>query len=59
MARGSEGWVMGSRFDVSVQRSEIVWDFSRPSDKPGITIFVRGGVHENTFNALFTPYLNL
>ena len=27
---------------------QIVWDFSRPSDKPGITIFVCGSAHEYT-----------
>ena len=38
---------------------QIVRDFSRPSDKPSITIFVRGGAHNYTLNAVFTPYLNL
>ena len=58
MARGSKGWVVGSRFDGSVQDPQIVGDFSRPSDKPGITIFVCGSAHEYTLNAVFNPYLN-
>ena len=48
-----------SRFDGSVQRSHIVQDFSRPSDKPGITVFMRRGAHVYTINAVFTPYLKL
>ena len=34
---------------------QIVRDFSRPLDKPGINIFVRGGAHKYNFNAFFTP----
>ena len=58
MARGSEGWVVGSRFDGSVQDPQIVRDLSRQPDKPGIAIFVCGSAHEYTLNAVFTPYLN-
>ena len=35
---------------------QIVQDFSRPSDKPGITIFVRGSAHKYTLSTVFTPY---
>ena len=58
MARGSKGWVVGSRFDGSVQKSPNSAIFSRPSDKPSITIFVHVSAHEYTFNAVFTRYLN-
>ena len=57
MDRGSEGWVVGSIFDGFVQRSQIVQDFPRLPDKPGITIFVCGSAHEYNLNAVFTPYL--
>ena len=38
---------------------QILWDSSRLLDKIGILIFVCGGAHEYTINAVFTPYLNL
>ena len=38
---------------------QIVQDFFRSSDKPGITIFVRGSAHKYSFNVILTPYLNL
>ena len=59
MDRGSKGCVVGSIFDGSVQRSQIVRDFSRPSDKPGITIFVHRRAHKYTLNSVVTPDLNL
>ena len=37
---------------------QIMRDFSRLSDKHGITIFVRGSAHEYNLNAFFTAYLN-
>ena len=58
MARGSKGWVVGSSFDGSVQDPQIVGDFFRPSNKSGITIFMRGSAHKYTLNAVFTPYSN-
>ena len=58
MAIGSKGWVVGSRFDGSKQRSPNSAGFFRPSDKPGITIFVFGSAYEYTLNAFFTPFLN-
>ena len=58
MTRGSEGWVVGSRFDGIKQDPQIVGDFSRPLYKPSITISVRGSAHKYTLNAVFTPYLN-
>ena len=58
MARGSEGWVVGSRFDGSVQISPTSAGFFRLSDKPGITIFVIGSAHKYNINVVFTPYLN-
>ena len=43
---------------VQCKDPQIVRDFTRLSDKPGITIFMCRSAHEYTLNAFFTLYLN-